>query len=367
MLKDVTIRANNFYAGGLVAHMYGTGVTPSVEYCTSHATLYATQSYAGGLVGYVGNGSLVNSICLSTADYIHSQSGNAAICHKDNNAGTVENCYYTASTLNDANGKKALANNADNTEFLEMMMERDEFLQLNSGLTTNEINYNLALNDRILWKNGKWNTLCLPFSVSNFVGTPLERAIVKTFTDSDYDNSTGGQVLTLTFSANLNSIEAGKPYIVKWNPTYVDEWENDVNEENCENPEFKNVTISATAGSSIGSLLVDFVGTLSPVPVEANNTQLLYMGSNNELRYTGTNMTIGSCRSYFLLGGSGTEVSKSARILVNFGDGEVTAIENINRETISNNQYYDLQGRKLAGQPTQKGLYIVNGKKMIVK
>lgn len=372
VLKDVTIRANNFYAGGLVAHMYGTGVTPSIEYCTSHATLYADQSYAGGLVGYVGNGSLVNSICLSTADDIHSQSGNAAICHKDNNAGTVDNCYYTASALNDANndanGKLVLANMADNSDFLEMMMERDEFLLENSGLATSDICYNLTLNGRTLFKaTGEWNTLCLPFSVSDFTGTPLERAIVKTFTGSNYENDHGEQTLTLTFSDNLSSIEAGKPYIVKWNPTYDDETSGTKPEVDTPNPVFTNVTVGATTGSAIGSLLVDFVGTLSPVPVEANNTHLLYMGSNNKLRYSGNGTTIGSCRSYFLLSSSGTEVSKSARILVNFGDDEVTAIEDINRETISNNQYYDLQGRNLAGQPTQKGLYIVNGKKMIVK
>ena len=360
VLKDVTIRANNFYAGGLVAHM--NGGTPSVEYCTSHATLYADGSFAGGLVGAVtsDNCSVVNSVYLGTANNIHyetGKSGFAIIGQKS--GGSADNCYYTASTLNDANGKLVLADLDGNTDFLEMMMERDEFLQLNSGLTTNDINYNLALNGRTLFKEIEqgqsktpWNTLCLPFSVSNFEGTPLAGAIVKTLTGSSYDN----KVLTLTFSDNLTSIEAGKPYIVKWNES-----------DNSMNPEFTNVTVGAATGSTIGSMWVDFVGTLSPVPVKANNTQLLYMGSNNKLRYTGTDMVIGSCRSYFLLSSSGTEVVSNARVLLNFGDDEVTAIENINRETISNNQYYDLQGRKLVGQPTQKGLYIVNGKKMIVK
>lgn len=46
-------------------------------------------------------------------------------------------------------------------------------------------------------------------------------------------------------------------------------------------------------------------------------------------------------------------------------ESETTAIENVNRETITNNQCFDLQGRKVA-QPT-KGLYIVNGKKVVIK
>ena len=377
VLKDVTIRANNYYAGGLVAHM--NGGTPTVEYCSSHATLYADQSNAGGVVGAVTNDncSVVNSVYLGTADNIHYGAGKSGYAICQNSGGTVDNCYYTASTLNDANnandandandvygenGKLVLANMEVNSDFLEMMMERDEFLQLNSGLATSDINYNLTLNGRTLFKEtNEWQTLCLPFSVSNFTGTPLERAIVKTFTGSSYDNSFGGKELTLNFSADLTSIEAGKPYIVKWNPTYATE-----NEEDCENPKFENVTVGAATGSAIGSMLVDFVGTLSPVSVKANNKNLLYMGHNNKLHYSSNGTTIGSCRSYFLLSSSNNEVNQ-ARILLNFGDGEVTAIENINRETITNNQYYDLQGRKLDGQPTQKGLYIVNGKKMIVK
>jgi hypothetical protein len=46
--------------------------------------------------------------------------------------------------------------------------------------------------------------------------------------------------------------------------------------------------------------------------------------------------------------------------------GGVTAITNTNRTNDTNNgAFFDLQGRKVA-QPT-KGLYIVNGKKVIMK
>ena len=47
-------------------------------------------------------------------------------------------------------------------------------------------------------------------------------------------------------------------------------------------------------------------------------------------------------------------------------DGETTAINNLTPSlSKGEGEYYDLQGRKVA-QPT-KGLYIVNGKKVIVK
>ena len=72
--------------------------------------------------------------------------------------------------------------------------------------------YDVTLANHTLYRNGDWNTLVLPFSVASFRGTPLEGATVKTLASMTYSNNK----LTLNFSGNLNSIEAGKPYIVKW-------------------------------------------------------------------------------------------------------------------------------------------------------
>ena len=45
-----------------------------------------------------------------------------------------------------------------------------------------------------------------------------------------------------------------------------------------------------------------------------------------------------------------------------------TGIEGIvanSQQLKANTQYYDLSGRRLNGQPTKKGLYIVNGRKIV--
>jgi hypothetical protein len=44
-----------------------------------------------------------------------------------------------------------------------------------------------------------------------------------------------------------------------------------------------------------------------------------------------------------------------------------TGIETINPEPQTVNQWYDMQGRKLEGKPARKGVYISNGKKVVVK
>jgi hypothetical protein len=55
-----------------------------------------------------------------------------------------------------------------------------------------------------------------------------------------------------------------------------------------------------------------------------------------------------------------------SRLGIILDDGEVTGVADINRETITNNgSFFDLQGRRVAN-PT-KGLYIINGKKVVIK
>ena len=46
-------------------------------------------------------------------------------------------------------------------------------------------------------------------------------------------------------------------------------------------------------------------------------------------------------------------------------DGEATSIKAVEAKTVENGEYYNLAGQRVA-QPT-KGLYIVNGKKVIIK
>jgi hypothetical protein len=93
---------------------------------------------------------------------------------------------------------------------------------------------------------------------------------------------------------------------------------------------------------------------------------------------------MGSCRAYFLLHNGLTVNSlnaNSARIQLDFGDGETTGVDvrgkmsdvrgkmSDVRGKMSDvrGDYYDLSGRRLSGQPTQKGIYIHQGKKKVVK
>ena len=226
----------------------------------------------------------------------------------------------------------------------------------------------VVLDGRTLYKDGDWNTLCLPFDVT-ISGSVLDGAVVKTLSSSDYDSETG--ILTLNFTEeSLTEIEAGKPYIVKWNGDGT---------QNIVNPIFEGVTISSTAATETdGSDWVDFVGTYSPTVIYENGSEKhnLYLGSSNKLYYpTREDFMVNACRAYFRLKNGLTAGEPSApqqalarAFVLNFGDGEPSAISTLRADTApAADGTYTLDGRRLTGKPTAKGLYIVNGKKIIIK
>ena len=72
----------------------------------------------------------------------------------------------------------------------------------------------------------------------------------------------------------------------------------------------------------------------------------------------GSTNTVAANHAYLKADGAGASI-----LDIDFGGA--TGIENVNRETITNNRYYNLSGQRV-NQP-KKGLYIVNGKIVIIK
>ena len=226
---------------------------------------------------------------------------------------------------------------------------------------------NVTLSGRTLKKDGNWNTLCLPFNVNDFSGTPLAGATVKMLQATAFDKENG--TLTITFnSGSEDKIMAGHPYIVKWDSG-----------DNIADPVFNGVTISnslhsvttTTQGAPEGTK-VTFTGSFSPVRIDKEDRTMLYLGAASTLYYPNAAMTINACRSYFQLKGIEAGGVTSAQMF--FGDDEnTTAIRSIDNGqlTIDNwaGAWYDLQGRRIANgqKPTAKGVYINNGKKIVIK
>ena len=101
-------------------------------------------------------------------------------------------------------------------QFLDESDEQDNTeTKINSYRSTSLTSVTLF---RTLRKAGCFNTLTLPFNVSDLAASPLggDNVEVYTFTDAAVENGT--LVFDIT-KVNINRLEAGVPYLIQWNNT----------------------------------------------------------------------------------------------------------------------------------------------------
>ena len=241
----------------------------------------------------------------------------------------------------------------------------------------------VTLQDRTLYKDGDWNTLCLPFSIDDFTGTPLEDATVMTLGNSEacetgFNSTTG--TLTLEFLPAFE-IEAGVPYIVRWEK--ADGYDANPGNFDIANPVFSGVTIvnedPANHSSEKGG--VSFTGTYSPVFLKPGNKSNLFLGTDNTLYYpnaasagaTDGMYHLNAFCAYFHVTLKDPETEVRA-FKLSFGDKETTGIVDITMPAGGSQSpvwreasWYNLDGRRLNGKPSRAGVYIYKGVKRVIK
>jgi hypothetical protein len=240
----------------------------------------------------------------------------------------------------------------------------------------------VTLAGRTLYKDCDWNTLCLPFAMTaeQIAASPLAGADIRglsttaTVKDSQgndhvtgFDATTGALYLNFTAKDEVTAIEAGMPYIVKWENTEATE---------IVNPVFNGVTVEKdlndvtfTGGS--------FKGTYAKLEYTKENKSILFIGEGNTLYWpkpSGDDIpTIGAFRAYFELTGE----HEARQFVLNFGE-EQTGISEAaplnDKGQMINDNWYSLDGRRLDGVGAgpvparlRKGLYIHNGRKVLVR
>ena len=204
---------------------------------------------------------------------------------------------------------------------------------------------------------GSYNTFAAQFSTAIPEGWTVKELTSATFADG---------TLTLNFD-NAASIEAGKPYLVKVAANT-----------DLSTAPFTGAIVSKDA-QPFTSTDVDFIPTLGKTLVTGpegdkdNVKAVLFLAAGNKLVIpsvvndaTQEASYMKGFRAYFQVKG----LAASARAFsMNLGDGETTSISEELRveseEFAPVTECYTPDGRKLQGQPTQKGVYIVNGKKVI--
>ena len=261
------------------------------------------------------------------------------------------------STLSTCNGYNVDYAHIDATNYPGYLTERNSIIRLGNNIDNSSIitafdgltNSKVELSGRTLNKD-KWNTLCVPFTISNPAAVFGAGTLVKTL--SGY--SVSGSTVTISFT-DAATIEAGKPYIVML-PSGADD---------MVNPQFSGVTISNAALQGITSGDATFKGNYAPVALAKDDKTRLFL-ANNMLYYPTGSVTVKPFRAYFELTSDVPTASGAPNLVIDFG--ETTGVGELRTENRRiENSFYDLQGRRLNGKPTQKGIYIHHGKKEVLK
>lgn len=203
--------------------------------------------------------------------------------------------------------------------------------------------------------NEYWNTFCVPFAldakqVTQYFG---EGTQLRTYKGNCNDN--------IVYFTTVDNIEAGKPYIMKPGNAVV------------ANPTFEGVSMVATGLDKNGNpqavgdaSTVQMKGIYNQILLKTDKTEL-FLGDNDLFYYPIDDIaarTIGGLRAYFIVP-QGTDIKKLRANL----DGTPTSLDTIFDTEESNAPVYNLQGQCVGNslRALKSGIYIQNGKKVVVK
>ena len=209
-------------------------------------------------------------------------------------------------------------------------------------------NVNVTLK-RTFYKDGEWNTLCLPFAVAD-AKTAFDNAELR---EVDTEKSNGN---TIVFK-EATAIEAGKPYLIKWANSSAAA----VNVEK----KFEGVTLVADATPvEVNNGGISFNGFYKMTEASELGASVAAIGAGNKL-FKVTEGKMKGFRAAFVLA-SGAEATKYKVVI----DGTATGIEDLVIDGVkANGRVYNLNGQYVGNSLNglQPGLYIQNGKKIVVK
>lgn len=200
-----------------------------------------------------------------------------------------------------------------------------------------------------------WNTFCVPFAldaeqVTQYFG---EGTQLRTYEGNCNNN--------IVYFATVDNIEAGKPYIMKPGNAVV------------KNPTFEGVSMVATGLDKNGNpqavgdaSTVQMKGIYNQILLKTDKTEL-FLGDNDLFYYPIDDIdarTIGGLRAYFIVP-QGTDIKKLRANL----DGTPTSLDTIFDTEESNAPVYNLHGQCVGNslRALKSGIYIQNGKKVVVK
>lgn len=208
--------------------------------------------------------------------------------------------------------------------------------------------------------DGEWSTICLPFDmteeqVKKAFGEGTE---IGNFAQWEIIENDKGDISGITLSFNpVTAIEANHPYIIKTTAATCPFIIENVNVVVEEEPAFE---------VKQGRLRSYMVGTyVANSSVPKNNLFI----SGNKFWYSKGNTKMKAYRAFFELADILTSVEAAGAKVSFIFDGTPTSIQGVSTLTEDSNEIYSVSGMNVGKDASrlQRGVYIMNGKKVVKK
>ena len=175
-------------------------------------------------------------------------------------------------------------------ELAENATDNSAIIAANDGKVTD-----VQLTGRTLFKDGEWNTICLPFALdaTELAASPLADGDIRTLDNIAVVGTTAA--LNFTAEGAVTEIEAGKPYLIRW-----------TSGKHIVSPLFTSVAVNGTMNDVVctsGEKAVTFRGNYDKMIYSEDNTSVLFIDDDNNLDYPLAGTSIGALRGYFQLAG----------------------------------------------------------------
>ncbi len=228
---------------------------------------------------------------------------------------------------------------------------------------------------------GNWSSICLPFAMTEAQVKAAfgEDVQLADFTGAEVD---GDDNICVNFSS-VAAIEANHPYIIKVGSDVTEFTADGVDISPEEEPAVDCDEETTGSGRNKKTTYNSFIGTYVAETVVPDFCLFL---SDNQFWFSTGNTKMKAFRAYFDLATAGADYTtiSSANIHLFVDDDETTGVREIEDGRLKiENGVYDLQGRRMNGQWSRdrsaegrlqgkngqwkKGIYVKNGKKVVIK
>ena len=256
----------------------------------------------------------------------------------------------------------------ENVTFKVKVVERHTVVldELSTTAPTAATGVDVTVNRTI--KANEWSTICLPFAMN---AEQCQAAFGDDVELGDFNGiettEEGSNITAITVNfVDATSIEANHPYIIKVKNAVTQFTVSNVNISPEDEPSVNKDEQKMKIGTTWYYFYNRFIGTYVADTAVPKNTLFL---NDNKFWYSNGTTKMKAFRAYFDFLSVLTEVENaSARMLLSF-DGETTSIENSSlfQPKAAVDGWYTLDGRKLDKKPTAKGVYVKDGRKVVIK